>query len=303
MKKILGLFLILFCSQILIAQNDSIDWVADLRYIKDELPKKHYDLFFKLSESEFNYQIEKLISIVPELSTYEVLDNLNQIIARIGDSHTCIDYGYLNKAELFLPFRLYSFSDGLFITHSGISSQALLGHELISINGYPIQQIVDSLSTLIAIDNESTVRNTIPRMIGFVPHLEYFGFSKCDTISIATKDLNGSIVETIMDKRLLKNEETIRFKPDSMSYCWGNRNLFFSHTYFPEDSIVYIQYNRCWSKELEKLFGSGKRAKSFPSFSKFQKEVLKQIENNATSKIIFDLRFNVGLIASGDSIN
>lgn len=294
MKQILCLFLILFCTQILIAQNDSIDWVADLTYIKYELPKKHYDLFFKLSESEFNNQIDKLISIAPDLSIYEIFDKLNQLIARIGDSHTSIDYGYLYKEDLILPFSLYSFSDGLYITHARISYQKLLGQELISINNYPIQQIVDSLSTLIVIDNESTIKNLIPRIIGFVPHLEYFGFSKSDLISISTKDMNGSIIETIIENRLLKKEKIIRFEPDSMSYCWSNRNQFFSQTYFSKDSIVYILYNRCWSKELEKILGSRKRAKSFPSFRKFQKEIFKQIENNLSSKIIFDLRFNPG---------
>jgi hypothetical protein len=63
---------------------------------------------------------------------------------------------------------------------------------------------------------------------------------------------------------------------------------FLHKTYFKEDSIVYIQYNRCWSRELEKILGSRKRAKSFPSFGKFQKEIFKQIENNAMSKIVFD---------------
>jgi hypothetical protein len=258
------------------------------------LPKKHYNLFFQLSEIEFNKQVDRLIDSVPNLTTYEILDNLNHIIAQIGDSHTSINYGYLNKADRILPFSLYWFSDGIYISHARISSEELLGHEIISINKFPIQQIVDSLKTLIVIDNKSTVKNIIPRMIGFVPHLEYFGFSTSDSISVVTKDLNGQQVETIFEKRKLKKEKVIRYEPDSMSYCWSNRDQFFTQTYFKEDSIVYIQYNRCWSRELEKILGSRKRAKSFPSFGKFQKEIFKQIENNAMSKIVFDLRFNVG---------
>ena len=32
------------------------------------------------------------------------------------------------------------------------------------------------------------------------------------------------------------------------------------------------------AKELERIFGSRKRARSFPSFAKFQKDIFKQIE-------------------------
>ena len=294
MKQILSLLLILLSSQILFSQNDSIDWVADLTYIKNELPKKHYDLFFKLTENEFSKQIDKLINDVPDLGTYEILDKLNQIIAQIGDSHTSLDYGYLNNVNKILPLGFYWFSDGIYVTHANISNQKLLGKELVSINDYPIQQVVDSLSTLIVIDNKSTVKNIIPRMIGFVPHLEYFGFSTTDSIRITTKDMNDNIVEIIFEKELVGREKVVRFEPDSISYCWKSKNQFFTQTYFPNDSIYYIQYNRCWSRELEKLFGSSKRAKTFPSFNKFQKEIFEQFENNSANKIIFDLRFNVG---------
>lgn len=294
MKRILKIFLVLFCSQIVVAQNDTIDWATDLEYIKYELPKKHYDLFFQQSETDFNNQIDKLIDLAPNLTTYQILDNLSQIIAKIGDSHTNMNYGYLNKAEEILPFSLYWFSDGIFITHSRINSKGLLGQKLISINGYPIQQIVDSLSTLIVIDNESTIKNTIPQMIGFVPHLEFFGFVINDSITAISETESGERIRTVFDKKLLKKEKIVRYDPDSIAFCWSNRNLFFTHDYFEQDSILYIQYNYCWGKELEKIFGSRKRAKSFPSFSKFQKDVFKQIESYPMNKIIFDLRFNVG---------
>ena len=44
------------------AQTDTkIDWISDLRYLQQELPKNHYDLFFQLSEHDFNRGIDKLI--------------------------------------------------------------------------------------------------------------------------------------------------------------------------------------------------------------------------------------------------
>lgn len=294
MKQILTIILVLICCKTTIAQNDSVDWVSDLEFLKTELPAKHYDLFFQQSRDDFNLGIDKLISDVLNLTDYQILDRLLQIIAKIGDSHTSINFGKFNKADKLLPFSLYWFSDGLHITYARTGYEKLLGHKLTAINGYAIEQIVDSLSSLIAIDNEATIRNTIPRMIGFVPHLEYFGFLSENKVYLTTIDLEG--VESIItiDKMELSKGRIVRFEPDTMSFCWSNRKQFFVNTYFEHDSILYVQYNRCWSRELERIFGSRKKAKSFPSFIKFRKEIFNQIENEAIKKVIFDLRFNVG---------
>lgn len=98
-----GVLILLFFTLLANAQNDSIDWRTDLLYIKNELPKKHSDLFFKISETEFSSQMDRLIESVPNLNVYEMLDNLNKIIAQIGDSHTSINFGNLNKVEEILP--------------------------------------------------------------------------------------------------------------------------------------------------------------------------------------------------------
>ena len=294
MKQILLIFLILLLSKSAIAQDDSINWASDLAYIKRELPEKHYDLFFKQSQADFELEMNILIASASTLSDYQILDHLSQIIAKVGDSHTHIDYGRFNKADKILPFRLYWFSDGLYITHTRVGYERFLGHKLTEINGYAIEQIADSLSSLIAIDNEATIKHTIPRMIGFVPHLEFFSFSSDVKIDLTTIDLKGVESISSIDKTELKYDKLVRYEPDSMSLCWYNRNTFFTNVYLEKDSILYIQYNRCWSRELERILGSRKRAKTFPSFNDFQKEIFEHIESKEINKLVFDLRFNVG---------
>jgi len=277
------------------AQTDTkIDWISDLRYLQQELPKNHYDLFFQLSEHDFNRGIDKLIQNVPELTDYEILNRLLQLIAKIGDSHTGIGIGEFRKADQILPFSLYWFSDGLYIIGARLGFEQLLGKKLISINGFGITQIVDSLSTLIVVDNQSSIKNRIPRLINFVPHLTYFGFADSDGIDLILKDVNGIESNLSISISELKRSKVLSYEPDSMAFCWRNKNRFFTEDYFKEDSIYYVQYNRCWSKEVEMILGSRKRAKTFPSFLKFQKEILKTIEQQPIEKIVFDLRFNGG---------
>jgi len=295
MKLLLTIFLIpIFCI-ISHAQNaNKIDWVSDLEFLKQELPKKHYDLFFQLSKNDFEIGMDKIIADVPNLTDYAILDRLLQLVAKIGDSHTSIDFGTFNRADKLLPFRLYWFSDGLHITHAQLGYEKLLGKQLLSINGYAIEQIVDSLSTLIAIDNQATIKNTLPRMIGFLPHLECFGFVDNEEVVLSSRDLQGVESTTTISISDLKSDIMVRYEPDSMAFCWRHLNEFFVNQYFENDSILYVQYNTCWSRELERILGSRKRAKAFPSFNRFQKEVFRSIAQQPLKKIIFDLRFNGG---------
>ena len=295
MKQLRIIQIILSFSLFLPAQTEhETDWVQDLEFIKRELPKRHFDLFFQLSRSDFEIGIDKIILDAPGLSEYEILDRILQQLAKIGDTHTTLGFGKYNRADKLLPFSLYWFSDGLYVMQAGLEYNHLLGGKLLFINDYPVERITDSLCTLIAIDNQSTIRNVIPRMISFVPHLEYFGFADSTAIKLTMRAADGAESITMISKSLLQPGKPDRYEPDSMAFCWRNRNAFFVQSYFERDSILYIQYNRCWSKELERILGSRRSAKAFPSFNKFQKEVFHSIEHQPVKKIIFDLRFNVG---------
>lgn len=283
----------LFCVQIT-AQNEAVDWNKDLEYLKKELPKKHVNLFFRLAEEDFNREIDKLIDRASYMNNYQVLVNLSKILAKIGDSHTYVNYrNFVTINDLF-PFSLYWFNDGLFVVHARSSVSALLGQQLVAVNDYPITQIVDSIATLVAIDNSSAQKSTLPRMVGFIPFLEYFGFMNGDKIEITTINSTG-IKSTIAFLRSeLKREQVFNYQPESVSFCWINRGQFFVSHFFENDKILYVQYNKCWSKELELIMGSKERAENLPSFVAFQKNLFDQIDTLPVEKLVFDLRFNNG---------
>lgn len=81
-------------------------------------------------------------------------------------------------------------------------------------------------------------------------------------------------------------------------YYWfsvqGDNEELFRYRFFKEDNILFIQYNRCWSKELEEKFRGGENAENLPSFVEFKDEILNLIQNENIGKILFDLRFNGG---------
>jgi hypothetical protein len=93
------------------AELTPAQWAKDLDFLAAELPKKHKNLFHKISESEFRARIEALKTELPSLSQDEILAGLMRTIAAIGDSHTTLGY----RPRQGLPLMLYWFKDGVSI--------------------------------------------------------------------------------------------------------------------------------------------------------------------------------------------
>ncbi|MBU1579039.1 MAG: hypothetical protein KJ754_06395, partial [Bacteroidetes bacterium] len=92
------------------------DWIEDIDYIQQELPQKHPNLFFKITEEVFNREIDELKSKVPHLTENQILVELMKIFSHLGDSHT----GILNSDNLDFftksPVKFEVFNDGIYIT-------------------------------------------------------------------------------------------------------------------------------------------------------------------------------------------
>src|SRR5262245_47324339 len=71
-------------------------WREDLKYLADELPKRHKNLFFKITREQFDREIARIAESVPKLSDAEIKLSLWRLAAMIGDAHTRIQYGKEN---------------------------------------------------------------------------------------------------------------------------------------------------------------------------------------------------------------
>jgi len=67
-------------------------WIEDIKFIHQELPARHVNLFSNISQQEFDTEIESLIENAPHLDENEIICDLMKIFAKIGDSHTGIHF-------------------------------------------------------------------------------------------------------------------------------------------------------------------------------------------------------------------
>lgn len=288
---IIVLLLNLVCNSQTLKQ---VDWTADIDLLATELPQKHYDFFTVKDKKEFLVGLDKIKSSSAKLTDIEVAIKLQQLIAGFGDSHTSVNYAQLIDKNKILPLHLYWFSDGLYILHTTQENMEILGHQIVSVNGVPLKTITDSLSTMTTKDNQAIIKNSIPKLLPLAQVLECFGFIKEQEIKLEIKDLNGIKKTHILKFAEMTKQNRKTYKPDSLALCYRNERAFFVDYYQTKDNVYYLQYNKCWSKELELQNGNTQNAEKMPSFKEFEERVFQTLANNKVDKLVFDMRFNGG---------
>ena len=295
MKNIILLVIGLFLSQALSAQNTTqIDWKGDLDFLKKELPQKHFNFFATRSEKDFLKGIDAIQTVCENLTDFQVALRMQQLIAKFGDSHTRLNFMSQFDRNQLLPLGLMCANDKLYVLCTTQEYRQLLGCQITSINKFPVATVIDSISTLFTIDNRAIQRAQILYYIPYVQILEYFGFTKEKEVSIEFLTSANELMNCRIKPTLITLDNKAEFRPDSLSFGNKNMKLLFTDSYFPQDKIYYILYNKCLSKEVMLSYGNKEQAETLPSFEEFAQKVLGVLNKEPIDKIIFDLRSNGG---------
>jgi hypothetical protein len=285
----------LFCGAFVQAQTTQ-QWREDLEFLRRELPRKHVNLFFSMSPEEFNREMDQLVSHLDTLSKNNILVGLQRLVARIGDSHTSISFPVSSSERL--PVNTRFFADGVYITE-GIPE--MLHMKILSINGFEIGSILDSLALLEVCDNSSMFRNRMPRYLSNLIALRHFGFVLGNTFLYQCQDTSGMVREfrfSVRDFQTMKQKSVKASLPGERYPFFRPENDFFWQEFQEDDSVYYVRYKRCASRLMNffiKYFLFEPRdIWSVPSFHKFSMTVRKDLKHLPVKKLVFDLRENGG---------
>ena len=288
-------FLVLFFLSVLLkAQSEEeIDWIYELDLMGRELAERHPGLFFQSDSSFFFGSLNRIAEQADGKPVFDVSVQVQQLLAKMGDPQTRVNYHFNIHSGEILPVDLYWFEEGIYVLECNKEHQQILGNRIVTLNGYPIRQVIDSLSTLLVNKNPYLLREQVPRMLTWSPLLNYFGFSAGNQIRLGYLDEQGA------EKNLLaglsdETKERVHAPVRETPLAWQDRSSFFRDIYLPEEKSYYIQYNKCWSREVEETHGSGASALFMPSFREFEKRVLKIMRKKPIDKLVLDLRFNDG---------
>jgi hypothetical protein len=288
----------ILCSVSTVQADKKAEWQSDIGFLRKELPKRHKNLFSRIDRSTFEGELNALSQDLSDKESLDIALSLQQIVAHLGDDHTGIDYFPLLREAGRFPLDLYWFSDGLYVLGTTEPYKEILGNRIIAINNVPIDDVVSKLSGLLAKPNDSLIKHRIPNILPYAGALQHFDVTNNPSARITFVDTTGN--ERNIDMEKLTREtfgdsaKPVRYTPQSQPLCRRNTRALFWFTFLENDGILYAQYNRCWSKELEEKYGSKERAGKISSFEKFASDLLTNLEKPQVRRFVFDMRFNPG---------
>lgn len=273
-------------------------WKEDIDYLKKELPAKHYNLFFKLSKVKYDSMLDELKQELPTLTENQIRIRIAEVIAAIGDTHT--SFGGLSEINTteFLPIFTYWFRDGLYVTGADEEYAGYLGSKLVKINDIPIEKVMEKVNTLISHENQVQLKQSNPNLIINPTILKYFHIIENDTTAVFTFQKPNKEMEDVKIKakhhRSIHYVSAIKNMVEKPLYMKSNK--WFWHEYRFEDKLLYVQYNNCWDKNMEKQYRRYPNLKidEIPDFEVFTDELISMIDKVEVEKLVIDLRNNGG---------
>jgi hypothetical protein len=278
--------------------EDAAKWREDLRYMAEQMPIFHNNLFHTMSREQFDAAIKRLNDRIPQLARHQIIVEMAKIVAMVGDGHTNI-YPTRDTKIGFraLPVKLYLFKDGLFVRAAEREHAGLVGARVTKIGNFSVEESIAKVREMIGRDNEMGVRFFVPHLLAMPEVLNAFGIIG-DLENIPLSIEKGGKQETVT----LKPGGLAEMLPPDTDTTWINKpnwvdmregasspqplwlkdpNDKFWFEYFPETRMVYAQLNQVANKEKETLADFSKRLFAF-------------VEANPVEKLVFDLRLNRG---------
>lgn len=252
-------------------------WLDDLRFLAEELPRHHGNAFHTVSREEFGDSVQALGARLPELKGHEVFAWMGRIVAMVGDGHT-----YLQLPDTFhrYPIRLYAFGDTLRITHAVAGHEHLLGGRVVEIGGKDIREASRLVARQIAKENEQYVLKELPGFLTYAELLHAHGV--VDDVGHAPWTIETSTGErSTVRLTPLGPEQEVRWVSAAQAVLHYRQrpgeDLW--HVFLPETGTLYVGFR-------------GYPAR--PAFGAFFDEVFRFADQNPVERMVIDLRQNSG---------
>lgn len=252
-------------------------WREDLRFIADEIPKRHKNAFHFVSREKFEKAIADLDKQISSLDDSQIIFGFAKIFAMIGDGHS---FFYWNWAFGRVPIRLFWFGKELRVVAIDKKFARANGAKITKIGNVPIEEIFRRSQEYISQDETTQfVLESSANFLTFPAFLKQIGAAnsneKANFEFIDAKNKKFSL-ELAVDP----SDKTAWIYPYKTAPLWlENQEKPLAYKFLPEAKTVYVQ------------FQSYPRRKEF---RKFSDELFAFLDKNQPEKIVFDLRLNGG---------
>jgi tetratricopeptide (TPR) repeat protein len=261
-------------------------WRADLRYLAEQLPKRHKNLFAAMTRGQFEQAVKLLDERIPSLTEQQIFVEMMRIVARVEDGHTRItkdEPGGFTIRQY--PLRLYLYRDGLFVQAAAPEYARAAGARVTKIGNATAEQAMRVARECQTYDNEMTIKNRLPNILAFPEVLYGLGLIEDmesarfvvekggEQITLDLKPVPLSLGTGWVDARADATAPTPLWLKDPRNNYWFE--------YLADSKTIYVQYNTVRNKRDE-------------SVADFFKRVFAFVDANPVERFVLDIRRNGG---------
>jgi hypothetical protein len=278
-------------------KSEADKWREDLRFMAEEMPKHHRNLFHTMTREEFESAVRRLDERIPSLARHQIIVAMARIAAMVGDGHTNIAPTRDPKVGFrAYPVKLTLFKDGLYVRAATREHTDLVGARVVRIGKVSADAACDAAGSIIGRDNAMDVKFFAPFLLAMPEVLHALGL--IDEMENAPFTLAGRGGTRAVNLKptgpaeMMAPDTTSRGRPrqwvgvratarkpvplwlrDSQNKYW------FEH--LPGALTVYVQFNQVGNKQEETIEAFAKRLFAF-------------VESQPIERLVLDLRLNRG---------
>lgn len=260
-------------------------WRADLAFLAEELPRRHKNLFFKITRERFESAVAELEASLPSMTDAEIKVALMRVVAQVGDSHTHVRWSY-DDFTVF-PLKLFRFSDGWYVTEAGEEYRQIVGARLVRVGATPAESADAAVRAMIACENDSCFKNYLPSYL-VVPDILRAAklLPRADAGEFVFADERGK--EFAVTLKAYESSANVKWVGAFADKSVAGLPLYRQHVeknywfeYSADTGTLYLNYSRC--RDIE----------GYP-FKELTREVLNIIDTRPVERLVIDMRRNSG---------
>lgn len=263
--------------------------VADLKRMDSEVRRVHFAPYAVTPKEELDRAAAQLERDIPNLTDEQFYIRMRQYMRMFGDGHTNVRLGNwkdLTDGSRNLPLTFYWFADGIHVHAALPGFEDYIGYKVLGMEGVPIDEIVEKITTIVNQDNPQGTRNAMPALMGGNIVLRGLGILRGEDVDIRLQAPGNGVASTVTFQFREAKTSDYRYAFSGQDdgaplYVQHFRDKLYWYQVIPEQSAIYLQYNSVRQDPDEPM-------------AEFMAEVMAKIGELDIQKLIIDVRFNGG---------
>lgn len=159
-----------------IADSDRVaGWRSDITYYLQQVKQRHYVYRNQPLPPALIDAASLLSRNVPGYSDERMLAEFERLASFAGDGHTYVlPFGARRVPAHMLPFRMFQFSDGLYVIDAFEGYEKWIGARVVRIGDTPSETVIDRMRPALSVDNRFGYLWVAPPLLSFRGFLEKF---------------------------------------------------------------------------------------------------------------------------------